>query len=125
MASISVLILSNILALWSLPVFGSGTCVVLTCMITVFSWILHDSEFLCMRQSVELHDILFFTLHSCDLAMSQLSGSQIYFILSVTCVPVCHCYDGIALMLSSVSQSLQLVVFHDQDQPMQTVVKGL
>lgn len=104
---ISVL-LSTILALWSLPVFGSGTCVVLTFMITVLNWIWHDREFVCMRQSVELHDILSSTLHSCDLTMSQLPGSQMYFILSVTCVSVCHCCDGTALMLSSVSQSPQL-----------------
>lgn len=40
--------------------------------------------------------------------LSELSGTRLYFILNVTSVSVCHCCDGIALMLSSVPYSLQL-----------------
>lgn len=70
-----------------------------------------NRECVCIKQSVDFHDTLFCVIvyelfaFPWPCYVSELSGTQLYFILSVTCVSLCHCCDSIALVMSSVSYS--------------------
>lgn len=125
-----VLILSTILVLWSFCLWQWHLCTADQgdCYPQMDIMWQDQGKFGCVRQSVDLHDIYSVTVYELFFALvwpcyvSELSGTQSHFILNGICV---FCVIAmITLMLSSVSYSFT-VIFHNQKQPMYTVLKAV